>query len=548
MKVTQFANEMSEVPKAVDFLRAELTERKLSQKNIMRTLLAAEDVITKMVQNSTEPISISVGGLLGSVEIHLSAKGTPFESSEIEDGLLFAADDAETEETNDVIRNMIEKVYEGSIVVRNVHGVNKVVIKSIKSHIRHLMLTLFAVASGLFVGWLMHEFLSPSAAKMISAHLFTPVYVMFMNALKMIVAPLVCCSIASSIADFGDLKALGKIAGKVVICYLLTSIIATAVGYLVYNVFPIGDTSLVAAVTDAGKETVAKSAATKISVQDTLIGIIPDNIITPFQTSNMLQLIFIAVVLGLAGAALVKKIPQIKDGLIILNRLCSKITSALVSLIPIIVFCSMAKIMISLNLRSLGSVIRWVPVVYAGEFVMMGIYLLLLAVFGRLNPFKFVAKYYPAMVTAFTFASSNASLPSSIKQMDKLGVSKRVYSFSLPLGATINMDGSCVTMMISALFMAKIFSIPVTSSIVMTLFASIILLSVGAPGVPGAALICITLLLPQIGVPAEAVSLIMGLYPIVGMMMVCTNVTGDAVVTTIVARHEKLLDLKKYNE
>ena len=548
MKVVQFANEMSEVPKAVDFLRSELTKKGLSHKNIMRTLLAAEDVITKMVQNSTEPISISVGGFLGNVEIRLKAKGTPFESSEIEDSLLFPEGDAETEASNDVIRKMIERVYEDSIVVRNEHGVNKVVIKSVKSHIRHLTLTLFAVAAGLFVGFLMHEFLPQSAAKMISDHVFSPVYVMFMNSLKMIVAPLVCCSIASSIADFGDLKALGKIAGKVVVCYLITSVIATAVGYLIYNVFPIGDTALVAAVTDAGKETVAKSATTKVSVQDMLVGIIPDNIITPFQTSNMLQLIYIAVVLGLAGAALVKKIPQIKDGLIILNHLCSKITSTLVSFIPVVVFCSMAKIMISLNIRSLGNVITWVPVIYIGEVVMMGVYLLLLLVFGRLNPFKFLSKYYPAMVTAFTFASSNASLPSSIKQMEKLGVSKRIYSFSLPLGATINMDGSCITMMISALFMAKVFSVPITQSVVLSLFASIILLSVGAPGVPGAALICITLLLPQIGVPAEAVSLIMGLYPIVGMMMVCTNVTGDAVVTTIVARHENLLDMKKYNE
>lgn len=548
MKVTQFANEMGEVPKAVDFLRSELARKKVSQKNITRMLLAAEDVITKMVQNSTESISISVGGLLGNVEIYVKAKGTPFESSEIEDSLLFPEDDVEAKESNDVIRNMIAKVYENNIVVRNEHGVNKVVIRSVKFHVRHLMLTFFAVAAGLLVGWLMHEFLPPAVAKMISDYVFTPVYVMFMNSLKMVVAPLVFCSIASSIADFGDLKALGKIAGKVVACYLITSLIATAVGYLIYTVFPIGDTSLVAAVTDAGKETVARSAATKVSVRDTLIGIIPNNIISPFQTSNMLQLIFMAVVLGLAGATLVKKIPQIKDGLIILNKLCSKITSALVSLIPFIVFCSMAKIMISLNFKSLGNVITWVPVVYVGEIAMMCIYMLLLVVFGRLNPFKFVAKYYPAMITAFTFASSNASLPSSIKQMEKLGVSKRVYSFSLPLGATINMDGSCITMMISALFMAKIFSVPVTNSVVMSLFASIIMLSVGAPGVPGAALICITLLLPQIGVPAEAVSLIMGLYPIVGMMQTCANVTGDAVVTTIVARHENLLDLEKYNE
>ena len=152
-----------------------------------------------------------------------------------------------------------------------------------------------------------------------------------------------------------------------------------------------------------------------------------------------------------------------------------------------------------------------------------------------------------AMVTAFTLSSSNAALPTSVKQCDEMGVSKNVYSFSLPLGATINMDGSCISLMITSLFMAKIFGIPVTGSVLTTIIIAIMVLSVGTPGVPGGNLVCMTLLLPQIGVPAEAVSLVMGLYPVMGMMQTCANVTGDAVVTTIVAKQENLLDMKKYN-
>ena len=548
MKSFKIRNDLTEVPKAVDFLREELSKKKLSKKIFVRTLLSAEDTLTKMVENASGEITLSIGGFLGSTEIRMRAKGTPFDSSEITDKLLFKEENSDDEEANAVIKNMISKLFGDNLIVSNSNGINKAVIKVAKSHFKHLLMTLFAVISGLLVGAGMHKFLPGAVSNAISTHLFVPIYVMFMNSLKMIVAPLVFFSIASSIVDFGDLKALGKIAVKVVFCYFVTSFIACTVGYLTYTVFPIGDTSLVAAVTDAGKETIARSAATKISLRDTLIGIIPNNIVTPFQTSNMIQLIFMAVVLGLAGAALIKKIPQIKDALIILNNLCSKITAALVFLIPFVVFCSMARIMISLDLQSLGSVIKWIPVVYIGEVVMMCVYVLLLVVFGRLNPLKFLTKYYPAMITAFTFASSNASLPTSIKQMKKMGVSKSIYSFSLPLGATINMDGSCITMMISALFMAKIFSVPITQSVVLSLFTTIFMLSIGAPGVPGAALICITLLLPQIGVPAEAVSLIMGLYPIVGMMMTCTNVTGDAVVTMIVSRHEKMLDIKKFNE
>ena len=113
-----------------------------------------------------------------------------------------------------------------------------------------------------------------------------------------------------------------------------------------------------------------------------------------------------------------------------------------------------------------------------------------------------------------------------------------IYSLSLPLGATMNMDGSCITLMITALYFARIFNVPVSGSVLTSLFITIMVLSVGSPGVPGGNLVCIALLIPQIGIPAEAVSLVMGLYPIVSMMQTCTNVTGDAVVTTVVAKLE----------
>ena len=261
----------------------------------------------------------------------------------------------------------------------------------------------------------------------------------------------------------------------------------------------------------------------------------------------MLQLIFMATILGMAAAVLSSSKPGLRKALGTLNAAFSMITGKLVAFIPLVVFCSMAKMMIAMDLSKLANVLVWVPVIYAGDILMIGIYLLLLTLLARVNPLKFLSKYYPAMVAAFTFASSNAALPSSVKQCDEMGVSSRVYSFSLPLGATINMDGSCITLMISALFMARIFGIPATGGVLLSLFIAIMVLSVGSPGVPGGNLVCLALLIPQIGVPAEAISLVKGLYPLVSMMQTCANVTGDAVVTTIVARSEGLLDEKKYN-
>jgi Na+/H+-dicarboxylate symporter len=208
----------------------------------------------------------------------------------------------------------------------------------------------------------------------------------------------------------------------------------------------------------------------------------------------------------------------------------------------------MAKMILSMELQTLASTLAWVPVIYLACFVMLLVYALLILCFGRLNPVTFFKKFYPAMLTAFAFSSSNSTLPTSLDLCENsLGVSKRICAFSMPLGATINMDGSCITQIISALFMAKIFQIPVNSSTLATLALAVFVLSIGAPGVPGGALVCISLLVPLIGVPAEAISIIMGLYSIVGMMHTCVNVTGDAAVTLITARSEDLVDLKTFN-
>ncbi len=164
---------------------------------------------------------------------------------------------------------------------------------------------------------------------------------------------------------------------------------------------------------------------------------------------------------------------------------------------------------------------------------------------SRINPLKFLSNYAEPMATAFSFGSSAATLPVSLKACrDKLGISPEIYSFSIPLGSTINMDGSCITLIISCLFIAKVFQINVNPELLTSLFLAIFLLSVGAPGVPGGALVCLSILIPMMNLPAEAISLFIGLYAIVGMILSCTNVTGDAVVSLIVAKQEKKFDQK----
>ncbi len=549
MERLQIKGESARIPEAVDFIKACMERRKVPRKDVVRTMVLGEEVLEKLIACAPEgaSVDIEVGGGLGGVVLRFSAAGEAFDVDSIGNQLGVLDGAGFDAEAHDAIRRMMQKLIGNRLECHNKGGVNRVVIRGRRSPYAGLIATLLALVLGVAVGFAMQKLLPGGTAQAVSANVFTPIYTVFMNALKMIVGPLVFCSVASSIADFGGLKALGRIAARVIALYLITSMLAIGVGLLTYRVFPIGNPSLASAVTDAASATIAKGEGVTISLRDTLVGIVPTDIITPFQKSDMLQLIFMAAILGMAAAILSSSKPGLRKALSTLNSAFSLITGKLVSFIPLVVFCSMAKMMIAMDLSKLANVLVWVPVIYAGDILMIGIYLVLLTVLARVNPLKFLSKYYPAMVAAFTFSSSNAALPSSVKQCEEMGVSSRVYSFSLPLGATINMDGSCISLIISALFMARIFGVPATGGVLLSLFIAIMVLSVGSPGVPGGNLVCLALLIPQIGVPAEAISLVMGLYPLVSMMQTCANVTGDAVVTTIVAKSEGLLDEKKYN-
>ncbi len=326
----------------------------------------------------------------------------------------------------------------------------------------------------------------------------------------------------------------------------MTSFLAILVGWVTYILFPIGDTSLKSVINSGASEMISAADSVNVSIRDTLVGIIPSDIISPFLNADMIQIIFLAVVTGMSAASINDSHPEFKRSIIMMNGMFGTFTVKLMMFMPLMVFCSMARMMLSMELASLKSIFVWIPVLCFGFLVMVCVYTTLFVVLTHLNPIHFFRKMVKVIVTAITLSSSNATVPTTVEQCEKMGISNKVYSFSIPLGATINMDGCCVMLMITSMFMAKIFGVNLESAQIISLIVSIMVLSVGAPGVPGGALVSLTLLLQQIHVPGEAISLVIGIYPIVSMLLTGANVTGDAVVTAIVAKQEKLLDVEKY--
>ena len=538
-----FACDAGRICEAVEFVRDELKKRRVRTDEASKALLATEEVLGAMIRHAgsrEERVNVRVISFMGGVSIRITCRGTAFNLTEVKSSL--ETDD--DPEVNAVISDLISRIMSHTLSLKNHNGVNRATIQAAVPRYRHLLITLGSLAAGLLAGILLRSALPADVNAAVSTNFFTPVSTMFLNALKMVVAPLVLFSIASSVAEFNDLRSLGRIAAKILGGYSITSVIAILVGAAVWFVFPIGDPALQNAVTTSGSSIVTQARDTSVSLIDTVVNVVPKDIINPFVSLNMLQIIFIAVLTGVAAGALSTRLQVFRTILNECNMIFSRITSMIISVMPLAVFCNMAKLAQSMELGQLASALTWIPAIYAGQWIMLLIYGVIIRVVGRENPLTFYRKFYPVMLTGYTLGSSNATLPTSMEICgNRLGISRQVYSFSLPLGATINMDGTCITLMISALFMAKIFGVPVTLPMMLTLFVSIFVLSVGAPGVPGSALICISILLPQIGIPADAISIVMGLYTVVGMMLACVNVTGDAVITLITAKQEHKLDL-----
>jgi len=530
------------IESGISFVETELAKYKVPDKKIKQTLLTLEELLVVLVSKSKEDseIDIKVEKFLGKIRVKVKALGEAVDKTEIRSQMDFG--DELSEEEIIIVQNLIEQITGDNLHIKSSRGINRCQIEVAKAKNNTLRTVFVALILGLFAGFVL-KYACPGIAPAISESIFAPIDTLFLNALKMIVGPLVFLSMANSVMEFDDIKSLGKIAGKVLLLFILTSLCAICVGYLAYRIMPIGNNALLAALSDSASTAIATGQSMDLSVKDLLVGIIPTNIISPFLEMNMLQIIFMGILLGIA-IALVGKDGAFAKLVVDANKVVLKITALIILFLPLSIFASMAELIISIDLKNLLDVAVWIPACYLGYIIMLVVYAILLAIFARMNPLKFFGKIQQAMITAFCTASSNATMPVTMDNCkNELKISPKVYAFSIPFGATVNMDGNCITLVVTTFFMAKSFGIAITPGMMLSLVVAIMALSMGSPGIPGGNLVCMTILFPVVGIPPEAVSIVMGLYCIVSMMQTLDNVAGDVVVTTIVAKSEKLIEV-----
>ena len=364
-------------------------------------------------------------------------------------------------------------------------------------------------------------------------HYIKPFGIIFLNLVKFIVVPVVLFSIMCGIISMQDIRKVGSIGLKTVVFYLCTTAFAVSIGLffgtLFRRFFPI------IATTDLSYE--VKGG---ISLMDTIVNIFPSNFIQPMVEANMLQVIVMALILGFAIILVEEKNIRVVAAFNDFNDIFMKCMEMVLSLSPIGVFCLLCPVIAANGPKIIGSLATVLLAAYIGYIVhAVFVYSATVKVLGGLSPVKFFKGMMPAIMFAFSSASSVGTLPINMECTEKLGAKREIASFVLPLGATINMDGTAIYQGICAIFIASCYGIHLTLSQIITIILTATLASIGTAGVPGAGMIMLAMVLTSVGLPVDGIALVAGVDRIFDMGRTTVNITGDAACTMVVSRLEE---------
>ncbi len=368
----------------------------------------------------------------------------------------------------------------------------------------------------------------------------------FIRLMQMLVVPLVFCSLICGSMAIGDTKTLGKVGVKTIGFYLVTTALAVCVA--------LGSALLInpgrGLDMDAVQKGTVSSTTEATSLVDTLLNIIPKNPVQSMANGDMLPIIVFALFVGIMLAKLGTRGSVVANFFSQFNDVMMEMTMAIMKIAPIGVFCLIARTFATVGFSAFAPMLKYMGnVTLALAIQCLVVYQILLFVFTRLNPFKFIKKFLPVMGFAFSTATSNATIPMSIDTLSKkMGVSKQISSFTIPLGATINMDGTSIMQGVAVVFIAQAYGIPLTMGNLATVVVTATLASIGTAGVPSVGLVTLAMVLNSVGLPTEGIALIMGIDRILDMIRTAVNITGDAVCTTIVCHQEGSLNREVFNK
>ncbi len=363
----------------------------------------------------------------------------------------------------------------------------------------------------------------------------------FIRLMKMLVVPLVFFSIVVGVASISDIKKIGSIGGLTVGIYLLTTALAIIISLLLAGFIQPGDGLNMVGLAHA-------NVTTNTTLPDTILNMIPDNPFNSLANGDMLPVIIFGLLVGIILAKLREETKIVNEFFVQGNTIMMEMTRIVMKFAPIGIFCLMARTFASLGFSGLLPLVKFIICVLIGLAIQaLIVYPSLLVIFTRLNPIKFFKNFYPVMFFAFSSSSSNATIPLTLEKLSELGVSREVSSFTIPLGATINMDGTAIMQGCAVMFAAQAYGIDLGLTALLTVIFTAVMASIGTAGVPSVGLITLNMVFNSIGLPVDAIGVIMGIDHLLDMVRTAVNVAGDAICTIIVSLKNKSIDLDIYN-
>ena len=372
--------------------------------------------------------------------------------------------------------------------------------------------------------------------------LFDTIGSIFISSLKLMVVPLVFFSLSTGVASFDKDKKLSVIALKTISLYLLTTAIAISLGLFIAILFSPGEGLNLT----SSAEYIAPSPP---GIKSVIIDIFPTNPISAMAEGKMLQIIIFSIFFGVALRSIKDKNSELVNIMESTTNVVMKMVFILINLAPFGVYCLMANLFATQGIGIVGNLFQYfllvVFVLIIHGFV---VYPALLYSFTKIKPFGFYKKLRPVMLFAFSTSSSNATMPVTLKTVTQdLGVNPKIASFTIPLGATVNMDGTAIMQGVATIFIANAYNIDLSTIDYLMVILTATMASIGTAGVPGVGLIMLAMVLSQVGLPTEGIALILGVDRLLDMIRTVVNVTGDSTVSTIVAHSEGALDNNKNN-
>ena len=398
---------------------------------------------------------------------------------------------------------------------------------------------------GIVVGILIHYFMPEGHFRddILIEGIFYTIGQVFIRLMQMLVVPLVFFSIADGCRNLGDTETLGKVGVRIVAFYICTTALAIFLSLMLARVINPGKGMNLS----LGANEFEVDSGEEFSISKTILNFVPTNPIGALANGEMIQIIIFAVIVGLLIASMEDRLITLGNVVTEMNDLMMGMTMWVMKLAPIGVFFLITRTFASLGYDVIISMLSYMATVLGGLAVqLILVYMVLLAAFTRVNPINFLKKFAPVMTFAFSTASSNATVPVNIKTLEEMGVDRKISSFTIPLGATINMDGTAIMQGVAVVFIANAYNIDLTAADFATVILTATIASVGTAGIPSVGLITLSMVLQSVGLPVEGIAMIMGIDRILDMARSAVNISGDASGTIIVANSVGAFDKEKF--